>query len=56
MIHTANTVRTLQAVAIVAGISVLLWSTGLPALFRSAEAASVIDASKNMSRSTPAKT
>ena len=53
MIHTANTVRTLQAVAIVAGISILLWSTGLPALFRSAEAASIIDASNTLSSSAP---
>lgn len=53
MIHTEHTVRTLQAVAIVAGLSLLFWSTGLPTLFRSAEAASVMDASDTLSNSAP---
>jgi hypothetical protein len=53
MIHTANTVRTLQAIAILVGTSVFLWSIGVPALFRSAEAASIIDASDTLSNSAP---
>lgn len=53
MIHTSNIVRILQAVAIVAGLSILLWSTGLPAFFRSVEAASVINASDTLSSSAP---
>ena len=53
MIHTASTVRTLQAVAILVGTAVLLWSTGVPTLFRFAEAASVIDASDTLSNSAP---
>lgn len=53
MSHTATTVRTLHAVAIATGLSLLLWSTGLPALLRSAEAASLIDASDTLSSSAP---
>lgn len=53
MIHTARTVRTLQAVAMSVGIAILLWSTGLPTLFRSAEAASITDASDTLSNSAP---
>jgi len=53
MIHTANTVRTLQAVAILVGTALLLWSIGVPTLFRSAEAASVLDASDTLSNSAP---
>ncbi len=53
MIHTANTVRTLQAVAMSVGLALLLWSTGLPTLFRFAEAASITDASDTLSNSAP---
>lgn len=53
MIHTANTVRTLQAVAMTVGIAVFLWSTGLPTLFRFAEAASITNASDTLSNSGP---
>lgn len=53
MIHTASTVRTLQAVAMTVGIALFLWSTGLPTLFRSAEAASITNASDTLSNSAP---
>lgn len=56
MIHTANTVRTLQAVAMSVGLALLLWSTGLPTLFRFAEAASITDASDTLSNSAPGLT
>jgi len=53
MIHTAKAVRTLQAVAIVVGLALFLWSTGLPTLFRFAEAASITSASDTLSDSAP---
>lgn len=53
MIHTENTVRTLQAVAMTVGIAVFLWSTGLPTLFRHADAASITNASDTLSSSAP---
>ena len=53
MIHTANTVRTLQAVAITVGVALFLWSTGLPNLFLHAEAASITWASDTLSNSAP---
>ncbi len=53
MIHTANTVRTLQAVAMSVGLALLLWSTGLPTLFHFAEAASITSASDTLSNSAP---
>lgn len=53
MIHTAHTVRTLQAVALTVGVALLLWSTGLPTLFRFAEAASITNASDTLSTSAP---
>jgi len=53
MIHTARTVRTLQAVAMTVGIAVFLWSTGLPTLFRFAEASSITSASDTLSSSAP---
>ncbi len=53
MIHTANTVRTLQAVAITVGVALFLWSTGLPNLFLHAEAASLTFASDTLSNSAP---
>lgn len=53
MIHTARTVRILQAVAMTVGAALLLWSTGLPTLFRSAEAASITNASDTISTSKP---
>ena len=51
MTHTANTVRTLQAVAAIVGLALFLWSTGLPTLFRFAEAASITSASDTLSSS-----
>ncbi len=51
MIHTAKSVRTLQAVAMTLGLAVFLWSTGLPTLFRFAEAASITSASDTLSNS-----
>lgn len=53
MIHTANAVRTLQAVAITVGFAVFLWSTGLPTLVRFAEADSISNASDTISNSAP---
>lgn len=53
MIHTANTVRTLQAVAMTVGIALFLWSTGLPTLFHFVEAASITNASDTLSNSAP---
>lgn len=53
MILTETTVRTLQAVAIIVGLAVFLWGTGLPALFHKVEAASIINASDTLSNSAP---
>ena len=53
MIHTAKTVRILQAVAMTVGIALFLWSTGLPTLFRFAEASSITSASDTLSNSAP---
>ena len=53
MSNTARTVGTLQTVAMVVGIAVFLWSTGLPTLFRFAEAASITSASDTLSSSAP---
>jgi hypothetical protein len=53
MIHTANTVRTLQVIAITVGIALFLWSTGLPSIFLFAEAASITNASDTLSSSAP---
>ncbi len=53
MIHTVSAVRTLQAVAIAVGLALFLWSTGLPAAFMVAEAASVTNASDTLSSSAP---
>lgn len=53
MIHTANTVRTLQAVAMSVVVALLLWSTGLPTIFRFAEAASITNASDTLETSAP---
>jgi hypothetical protein len=50
---TANAVWTLQAVAMTVGIALLLWSTGVPTIFRSAEAASISNASDTLSDSRP---
>lgn len=55
MTHTVRTVRTLRAVAMAVGLALLLWSTGLPTLFRSAEAASITSASDTMSNSAPSQ-
>jgi hypothetical protein len=51
MIHTGNTVRMLQVVAGVVASALLLWSTGFPTVFRSAEAASITNASDTLSDS-----
>jgi hypothetical protein len=53
MIHTAYAVRTLQAVAMAAGLALLLWSSGLPAFFQKVEAASITNASDTLSNSAP---
>jgi len=53
MTNTVRTVGTLQAVAMAVGIAVFLWSTGLPTLFRFAEAASITSASDTLSSSAP---
>jgi len=53
MIHTARTVRTLQAVAMIVGLAVFFLSTGLPTLFRFAEASSITSASDTLSNSAP---
>lgn len=53
MIHTARTVRTLQAIAITVGLALFLWSTGLPSIFLFAEAASITSASDTLSSSAP---
>lgn len=53
MSHTAKTVGTLQAVAMTVGVALFLWSTGLPTLFRIAEAASITSASDTLSNSAP---
>src|SRR3989344_4519938 len=51
MFHTVTSVRMLQAVAMVAGLSLILWGTGLPTFFRIAEAVSLTDASDTLSSS-----
>jgi hypothetical protein len=53
MIHTAKSVGILQAVAMTVGVALFLWSTGLPTLFRMAEAASITSASDTLSNSAP---
>jgi hypothetical protein len=53
MIHTAHTVRTLQAVAIIVVAALFIWSTGLPAVIRTASAASITNASDTLSNSAP---
>lgn len=53
MIHTVRTVRTLQAVAMSVVVALLLWSTGLPTIFRSAEAASITNASDTLETLAP---
>lgn len=53
MIHTARTVRTLQTVALIVGMAIFLWSTGLPTMFRFANAASITSASDTLSNSAP---
>lgn len=56
MIHTARTVRTLQAVAVSVAIAVFLWSTGLTAIFHSVEAAQLTNASDTLTNSAPSET
>jgi len=55
MNSTVRTVRTLQAVAVIVGIALFLWSTGLPTIFRFAEAASITNASDTISNSAPSQ-
>lgn len=50
MFRTEQSVRTLQAVAVIAGLAVLLWSLGLPNL-RIADAANVTNVSDTLSTS-----
>ncbi|MCD5381711.1 MAG: hypothetical protein LR017_00160 [Candidatus Pacebacteria bacterium] len=50
---TAQTVKTLQAVAMLVGIALLLWSTGLPAFLNTVEAASITNASDTLTVSAP---
>jgi len=52
MIRTEHSVRLLQAVAVIAGLAVLLWSLGLPSL-RFADAANLTDISDTLSDSAP---
>jgi hypothetical protein len=51
--NTVISVKMLQAVAMTAGIAILLWSTGVPTIFRTAEAASISSASDTISDSSP---
>lgn len=53
MNYTEKTVDMLKIVAIVVGLALLLWSTGLPTFFRLAEAASITSASDTLSNSAP---
>jgi hypothetical protein len=53
MIHTDNAVRMLQAVAMIVGTALLLWSVGLPTFFNVASAASITSASDTLSNSAP---
>jgi hypothetical protein len=53
MIHTDYTVRMLQAVAMIVGSSLLLWSIGFPTFLRVASAAQVTSASDTLSDSAP---
>lgn len=55
MRNTVRTVGTLQAVAMAVGVAVFLWSTGLPTLFRFAEASSITNASDTLSNSAPSQ-
>lgn len=55
MSHTEKTVRALQAVAFVLVVALFLWATGLPALFKSVEAASITSAEDVLSNSAPAE-
>lgn len=55
MINTEKTVLTLKAVAMLTGLSLFLWSTGLPTLFFTAEAASIISASDTLTNSGPSQ-
>lgn len=52
MIRTAQSVRILQAVAVIAGLAVLLWSLGLPSL-KFAQAASLTSISDTLTDSAP---
>lgn len=52
MIRTVSSVRILQAVAVIAGLAVLLWSLGLPSL-RFADAANLTNVSDTLTDSAP---
>ncbi len=51
MIHTALSVRTLQVIATISGIALLLWSISFPTVFRSVDAAAITNASDTLSDS-----
>lgn len=55
MIHTAKTVRTLETIAVILGLSILIWSTGLPTIFHFAKATAIADARDTVSDVTPLK-
>lgn len=52
MLRTAYTVRLLQMLAAVLGISVVMWTTGFPGAFMHVQAAAVSDVSDTLSDST----
>jgi len=52
MFRTVNSVRMLQAIAMIAGLAILLWSLGLPSL-RFADAANITTVSDTLSDSAP---
>ncbi|MFM2374074.1 MAG: hypothetical protein RLZZ234_69 [Candidatus Parcubacteria bacterium] len=51
MIHTVKAVRILQTVACIVGMSVVLWSLGIPTFIRDADAASLTSVSDTISDS-----
>lgn len=53
--HGITSVRMLQAVAMTAGIALLLWSIGVPTFIRTAEAEALTNASDTLSNSAPAE-
>jgi hypothetical protein len=51
MINSVQAVRSLQAVACIVGLALLLWSIGIPALIHNADAASLVAVSDTLSDS-----